>query len=341
MLALFATASTLIVARSQSVPTPAPMSIGAPGLLLTHLLRNTVKLPTTEQPGTVINAKSGYSRTNHSPTLEHLLRSHADAASPRRRGLRVTLLHTSTFPTAPAVLADPIDLVPFRGVTLMVLQGSIAGLLYLFGGASWAVPAAVVADNLANTAIYIMQRRARQRELQSARIVPEGKREVVCLTAGNGSSDAVVVVSEAGAVKLEDLAENRAATATPVRATNVVVPAALLAWVVQGVAFARLSVFDAWSVLGLAVVGVGYAMYSANSWRSPAALGFQIEKEETRVVHADKVMETLKEVEALEKGTGLALLPVFFPGSLRPDEEAFWETKKAELEWEKKSTVKV
>ena len=64
-------------------------------------------------------------------------------------------------------------------------------------------------------------------------------------------------------------------------------------------------------------------------------------EEESRVVHNDKVMRTLMEVEGIERGAGLVLLPVFFPGKLGPDEETWWAEKRSEAAWRGGNAEKV
>ena len=89
------------------------------------------------------------------------------------------------------------------------------------------------------------------------------------------------------------------------------------------------------------MIGVAHAACATQTWRKLVALGFSFAKERSQVVHDNKVMQALKEVERLERGAGLALLPTFFPGKLRPDEEARWTERKAEAEWNRGSTEKV
>ena len=150
------------------------------------------------------------------------------------------------------------------------------------------------------------------------------QREVVCVTSGNGSADAIVVVTELGGVKLEDIAAARAGGLGIVASIFVVV--LLAAWIAILLAFTKLTTVDAWCVMGVCALGTAHASYLARTWRSAKGLGFKFAKK--TVVHGDKVMSALMAAEDIEDGVGLALLPVFFPGPLRPKEEEWWEARK-------------
>ena len=104
------------------------------------------------------------------------------------------------------------------------------------------------------------------------------------------------------------------------------VGALLVIWGGLLCAITQLDTADAWCVLGLAGIGTAYTAYGARRWCTPAELGFKFDKKV--VVHDDKVMQALMQAEEVESGVGVALLPVFFPGPLRPKEEEYWEARK-------------
>ncbi|KAJ3000302.1 hypothetical protein NUW54_g6806 [Trametes sanguinea] len=66
---------------------------------------------------------------------------------------------------------------------------------------------------------------------------------------------------------------------------------------------------------------------AAGAERSADALGLHFERPdpERDVIVESKVMETLMEAERRHTGVGLAMLKLFFPGDLRPHEQAFWD----------------
>jgi len=79
----------------------------------------------------------------------------------------------------------------------------------------------------------------------------------------------------------------------------------------------------------------------AGAARSPAAQGIDLEEKTVIEVEAEhgKVMKTLQALEEGYPGAGSALLPLFFPGELWPEERTFWSTKRSELEEKKHKRV--
>ncbi|KAI9060787.1 hypothetical protein FKP32DRAFT_1595110 [Trametes sanguinea] len=307
-----------VLNRAQSVPGASPFTVGWPGLLVGLLARNRTSAP-VELPCTVINAKSGYARTNRSPILEHLLRSHG--SDPSRGGLAVTFLYTSERPGLPTG-----DVVTGTALSVTTAQLLVAGVLSFLGIGSEDVPIVVAIGALLTNAAGFILRHQQQKELHSARAVPEKRRDVVCITSGNGSSEAVVVISEGGGVRIEDLAAGRASGLGFATSLGIVVLLAL--WAGLLVLITTLSRVDAWLVLAECAIGAAYTVLAAKTWRSDAALGFRFAEEKKKVVRANKVMEALMKAEEFESGVGSTLLPIYFPGKLRPEEELWWAERK-------------
>ncbi|KAH9847734.1 hypothetical protein C2E23DRAFT_847140 [Lenzites betulinus] len=310
-----------VVRRAQSVPGIAPFSIGWPGFLLDLIACGRPTLP-LESPCTVINARSGYARTNRSAVLEHLLRNHA--TEPTRRGLTVTFLYTSQRPGA---LAN--DVVFYTALATVVGQLIVASILPSLDVGSTQILRITAAGTILSSAAGILLRGQQQREIRTARDVPSDGREVVCITSGNGSAEAVVVVSEGGGVRIEDLAAGRAGKLGSLATLGLGLLAVL--WTAVLIALATLDAADAWCVLALCGAGTAYTAYAARKWRSGAAMGFKFVEAQKTVVRANKVMEVLMKAEEVESGVGSALLPVFFPGQLRPEEELWWAERKQSL----------
>ncbi|EIW52539.1 uncharacterized protein TRAVEDRAFT_52983 [Trametes versicolor FP-101664 SS1] len=310
-----------VLRRSQSVPGVAPFSIGWPEFLLDLLARGRSTLP-VESPCTVINARSGYARTNRSAVLEHLLRSHN--TTPTRGGLTLTFLYTSQRPGIPGN-----DIVSYTALATVFLQLAAAGVLPILGIGSDHILTITASGTILSTAAGLLLRRQQQRELCTAREVPASRRDVVCITSGNGSAEAIVVVNEGGGVRIEDLAAGRAGQLGIAGSLGLGVLVVL--WAAVLLALTALESVDAWCVLALCGAGTTYTTYAARKWRGGAALGFKFAEERKTVVRADKVMEVLMKAEELETGVGSALLPVFFPGALRPEEELWWTERKQAL----------
>ncbi|KAI0643452.1 hypothetical protein C8Q79DRAFT_979056 [Trametes meyenii] len=307
-----------LVRRAQSIPGLAPLSIGWPEFLISLAARGSPTFP-IESPCTVINTKSGYARTNRSAPLEHLLRSHT--LEPSRRGLTLTFLYTSERPGRPVN-----DAVSYVAAATVVIQLGATTLLALFGVASirlvWTTVAGIV---LSTTAGHLL-RGQQQRQMRSAREISPERRDVVCITSGNGSAEAIVVVNEGGGARVEDLAAGRASTLGFLATVGVGV--LIVLWAMLLLTLTTLDRIDAWTMLALIGVGSAHTAYAARTWRSGAAIGFKFAEERKKVVHSDKVMDVLMKAEEAEVGVGAALLPVFFPGPLRPEEEIWWAERK-------------
>ncbi|KAI0704643.1 hypothetical protein C8Q76DRAFT_697202 [Earliella scabrosa] len=316
LLSLYLSLTSDVMQRAQSVPTLSAFCVEWPRHLISILARKNPP-PAHDWPSTVINVKSGYARTNRSATIEHLLQSHAGA--PPRRGLTVTFLYTSEFPGAYTT-----HIISWSAVSTMAAQYAGAWVLVRAGFASKSIFPVAGAGMWLSFMGGLVMLYQRKKELRSARAVPANKREVVCITSGNGSTDAVVVVTEGGGAKLEDIAGGRAGGLDAM--AGIALTGLIALWVVWVVAFTQLEIHDACCVLGIAALGTAQAIYAARTWRGEKALGFELANKE--VVHEDKVMEALMRAENVESGVGLALLPVFFPGPLRPKEEEYWEARK-------------
>ncbi|KAI0722358.1 hypothetical protein C8T65DRAFT_137217 [Cerioporus squamosus] len=318
-LALYLCLTPDIMQRAQAIPGSGVFCLEWPRYLVSLLARENAP-PAHDWPSTLINVKTGYARTNRSATLEHLMQSHA--SKPTSRGLTLTFLYTSQVPGAPL---PGNDVVGWSGIAMMLVQIMGASLLGRVG-ASHNVYQFVSAGMYLSMLGSITLLYQRKKQLRSARIVPENQREAVCITSGNGSTDAIVVVTEGGGAKLEDIAAAR--TSGLGTGGRVFVAVLLTAWVGFLLVFTQLSALDAWCVLGVCALGTAHATYLARTWRSGKGLGFKFAEERRKVVHADKVMAALMKAEEIEEGVGLALLPVFFPGPLRPKEEEWWDARK-------------
>ena len=122
------------------------------------------------------------------------------------------------------------------------------------------------------------------RKLGSARIISCGQREALCITKWTNTTTAIVVVSEAGAAKLEDLAEGRAQPSPRWAGVRLVAaPIFVLTAYAILAGFSRLCVADAWCLVGIRVMGLA--------------------------------------LESIEHGAGLAFIPVFFPMKRSPDQD--------------------
>ncbi len=84
---------------------------------------------------------------------------------------------------------------------------------------------------------------------------------------------------------------------------------------------------DAWYMLAVGRLGMVQNVVAAGARRSAAALGFHFRNGAVGVVAGSKVMDVLRDAEDKDPGVGCALLQIYFPGSLRENEEKDWEER--------------
>ena len=304
-------------------------------------------LPQPDTPAYVVNARSGYTRENASWVLGRLLR---DRETRKFKGGSLTIAFYRTaqdndLDPEPDADADSKSLgvgwrrkrprprtgVPSRdwvywcGVAVIVAQLAIAVIPGALNG-NWVVLIVTVGGTaLALTGAGLGQ--WRDEKYAARRVDPRRGREAVVLTRGNGSTFAMVVVSDRAGIRLEDLAAARSKRRTT---TSVATAAHALLWLALLLTVEGLD-SDTWYLLAVGGLGMVQNVVAAGATRSAAALGFHFEESvEGDFIKEHKVMQTLMKAEEREPGVGLALLPIFFPGELWPDEQEYWDKKRKE-----------
>ncbi|KAI0919625.1 hypothetical protein AcV5_001639 [Taiwanofungus camphoratus] len=279
-------------------------------------------MPPAELSATLINVKSGTSRDIQSWILSRLIR---DFEPPEEsdRGLAVVFFRTSA--NKIAGISDR-DWVYYSGITVIIAQLGIAAIPGGLNG-NWMI----LILTFGGTMLALLGTALPQwgKEKWAARRLKGGQREVVCLTRGNGSPCVLVIRSEGCGIKLEDLAVAREVRS---RMTVFATLALVVLWLVHLLTAESLST-DAWYSLAVGALGMAQNAVAAGVRRSPGALGFHLE--DKIVVYDKKVFKALVRAEDLEPHVGLELLPVFFPGGLRADEELWRQEKVAQYAKEK------
>ncbi|OAX42774.1 hypothetical protein K503DRAFT_661649, partial [Rhizopogon vinicolor AM-OR11-026] len=274
-------------------------------------------MPPSDCPSIVVNAKSGYIRTNNSWPLGRLLRDHWSPHYLNPKGLTVSIYSVSK--SKPAGIPDK-DWVYYSGVATIIAQIIISIIPAIILGQSWLVFIITISGILlALIGGALPQWRA---EKWAARRVD--KREVICLTRGNGSNSVIVIVSDGTGIRLEDLANARVERT---HFTAVMTFILAILWIVHLLTVQALD-NDAWFLFAIGGLGMIQNLFAAGAPRSAAALGFHLEC--LREVHQDKFFNALVEAETLERGVALSLIPVFFPGGLRAKETEWLNAKQAE-----------
>lgn len=268
-------------------------------------------MPHSDFPCVVINAETGYARTNRSWVIGRLLRDHKAPSDPTQ-GLTITIYEVKGMG-----LPDK-DWVYWFGMLVIPTQLGIAIIPGVLDG-NWVVFIITCGGTL--LALFSSALPQWRKEKWKGRPVAKGKCERTIVTQGNGSKDAIVLVSKGVGIKLEDLAAGHDHIASYTKYCSALL---FVLWLAHLMTVQSLKE-DTWYVLGVGALGMVQTVITAGAKREPGAHGFTLTEIST-VVDKDerkKVMGTLKEVETHRDGrrVGLSLLPVFFPGSLRPDEK--------------------
>ncbi|KAJ8592775.1 hypothetical protein M405DRAFT_887689 [Rhizopogon salebrosus TDB-379] len=265
-------------------------------------------MPPSDCPSIVVNAKTGYVRTNNSWPLGRLLRDHHSPHYQNPKGLTVSMYFVSK--SKPAGIPDK-DWVYYSGVATIIAQSIISVLPVIFSR-NWLVFIITMCGILlALVGSALPQWRT---EKWAARRVD--KREVICLTRGNGSNSVIVIAR--GSCYCASGANPFTTVATFILA---------ILWIIHLLTVQALDT-DAWFLLAIGGLGMIQNLIAAGAPRSAAALGFHLGG--LREVHEDKAFNALVKAETLERGVALSLIPVFFPGGLRAEEVAWLDAKRAE-----------
>jgi hypothetical protein len=152
----------------------------------------------------------------------------------------------------------------------------------------------------------------------------------IILITGNGAREAVLIRGsrDQACIDLERLASpNREPRA---KAWTLLVSIILaICWLALLITAAKPDPHT-WYLLGIGVLGSAHHLFVAGMPRDPAALGIKLEYERTIV---DGTVEgALWKAEEVFPHVGLALLPVLFPGRLRPRGRLLWAYARRRVE---------
>ena len=294
-------------------------------------------MPKPEIDCYIINAKSGYLRTNYSWILSRILRDfeywrkgkpdevealklkelRADAerrgkdSAQVRIGLRVTVWKCTDASDHPR--GDPIY---WAGFVVAAIQLGIAAIPWgLYG--EWLIFLIVGAGTLlAFLSGALPQWR---KEKFGVRTVDE--RKDVFLTRGNGAHDALLILGCKEGIDLEALA-------SPYRElggfslTRILLPLLATLWILLLLTVAGYPQ-HMWYIMAVGIIGIVHNIAVVGLPRKPKAFGIDLKYKETIVDR--KVMGVLWQVEKRYPMAGKALIQEFFPGDLRPREERLWK----------------
>jgi hypothetical protein len=139
------------------------------------------------------------------------------------------------------------------------------------------------------------------------------------LTEGTGSQNVFVIIGNGSCPDLEYLAR----VDTPDSNAAIYMTAALLVlWISLLITVTALHT-NTWYMVAVGGLGMLQNVIVARAPRSPATIGIHARLEQ--VVYRPKVMDTLYALEEKYPRVGASLLPVLFPGPLRPEDIEEWK----------------
>lgn len=304
-------------------------------------------MPTADHDALLINGKQGYVRQNRSWIIGRVVRDFEhwmpkkvdevlqkmledaeqyDREAARKSGGEDPFknfkrekagLCISVFKTRPAEVKVPGvpsgDWVYYSGIPVALLQLGVAAIpAALFG--QWSIILITASGTLLAFASGALPQwgaekwKCRRRE------------KTVTLTEGNGAQHAIVIVGQSGALDLEDLATGSGERSMVV-ITRVCLVGLLVLWIMLLISVSGLQEYR-WFVILVGSIGMVHNVVVAGAPRRPEAFGLHLEFVE--VFGNVKAMKALMAFEEKYPRVGASLVPVFFPGKLRKDEEAFW-----------------
>ncbi|KAJ4156085.1 hypothetical protein LMH87_001299 [Akanthomyces muscarius] len=306
-------------------------------------------MPPPDTSCQVINAKSGFSRTNSSWIIGRIVRDYDDwkhekvskhlktlldardkfdrqKANEERRGAGDTLkypkragLCVAVYKAEEAHAGVPgYDFVYWLGFGTCILQLGIA-----------AIPCGIYGDwaTIQITAVGMLLS-----FLTGS--LPQWKHEKwacrdkcdkdIILTKGNGSQHTILILGQGQGFDLEDLAAGQIDTdLLPKATTRFALLVLAVLWVLLLITAAGIKQ-NTWFLLAIGGVGIAQNIYAAGKTRTPAAYGMPLTLVE--VIGSPKVMETLFAVEKKYPYAGSSMVGTFFPGGrLTDDEKTEWQ----------------
>ncbi|TVY71123.1 hypothetical protein Focb16_v000048 [Fusarium oxysporum f. sp. cubense] len=203
----------------------------------------------------------------------------------------------------------------FAGFLTCIVQVGVAAIpCGIFG--DWSILAVTVAGIVLSFATGALSQWSKEK--WACRI---DTHKTFVLTRGNGSQHAIVILSKDKGLDLEDLAAADTGAFTEPGTRLVVVGLGFL-WILLLITASGIRQ-NTWFLLAVGAMGMLHNIYVAGTSRPPEAYGVFLEF--VKVIGNKKVMNALFQVEEDYPCLGKSILPIFFPGQLREDEQERWD----------------
>jgi hypothetical protein len=157
--------------------------------------------------------------------------------------------------------------------------------------------------------------------LQHSTLTGRNTNKTFALTAGPGTRDVIVILGNGVGLDLEDMANEIASGGRSYTATVAFAAILVMLWTAPLITTSGME-SHTWYLLAVGGIGMLQNIYVAGAMRLPSAYGIHLNFREC--ISDPKVMRTLMSVEEAYPNVGRCILPVLFPGPLRPDESVWW-----------------
>ncbi|KAK5174532.1 uncharacterized protein LTR77_001612 [Saxophila tyrrhenica] len=318
-------------------------------------------MPSPEVDCIIINAKSGFARTNYSWILSRMLRDfdhwrpalcdrleqeklnelreiNRSSAKPRDEDEIRVALRVSVWECNSATGRGSGDVIYWIGLFVTAVQFGIAAIPWGLYGEWYTFFVIGAGTALAYAGGALPQwwdEKVGIRKLKYTDTTKE--RKDVFLTEGNGSHDAILILGCEGGLDLEALAASQRELRSP-WTTRVLSFTLAICWIALLISVSGWEQHT-WYVLAAGMLGLVHNVIVAGVPRQPQAFGIDLVHRETIV--EGKVMQVLRLVEESHPRAGAALLEIFFPGKLFPREQLMWEYAERRAEAWKENSKKV
>ncbi|CAG8977317.1 hypothetical protein HYALB_00009188 [Hymenoscyphus albidus] len=143
------------------------------------------------------------------------------------------------------------------------------------------------------------------------------------LTKGPGYGHAIVILGTGDGLDLDDMANEVSFRESKMRYRISIAVDLLLVilWTALLITTSGMK-SNTWYLVGIGGIGMLQNIFIAGARRHPSAYGLHLRYE--RVITESKVMNTLMKLEEEYPNVGRHLLPILFPGPLRPSEAEWW-----------------
>ncbi|KAI3316454.1 hypothetical protein HD806DRAFT_517540 [Xylariaceae sp. AK1471] len=314
-------------------------------------------LPLTDYPVKVFNLDSGYYRVNKNWLIGRIVRDH-EASMSQNHLFNDSAIRIAIFEAMPvnqrAQLSFKYNTQHLLGAIVIIAQHVIAAIPTIrTQGNEWGILAITGFGTLFSLIMGLLPQWWAEKMPSN-----QSSKKVFALTVGNGSRDIMIIKGEGRCIDLEELATmssprtariwSKIKTMSVPRSdskgrnaktifgrplgfmiTRFVCVFEALGWFLILISLAGIR-SHTWCLIVIGVIGWVHNVALADLTLEPESRNLPLKLLDTISTH--RTMDGIMDLEVTHGGCGEALLPEFFPGRLRPDEDEWWREKEKRSE---------